>query len=573
MRKLIFTIFIACSILATTNVKAQLASIQFIHNSADPANAQIDVYLDGVRILNDFSFRTGTPFVSYTAGNHRIAIAPSNSINESDSIYSLNEVFIANENTGLMLLGVNDPSKFIGILNYDINLRIIKLSDLPKTGVAGRATLSLVHGTTDLKPFSVYGKSIKDPYVAFLDDIKYGELKGTFAPKALANYRFEIRNQNNFADKEYIANLNNYDGQVGIMFTSGFVTRNNNQTYNSFIYIVWASGQVVQLTRVPTARVIVINNSADTSYNFSNVYFDNFTRIDDLKFREQSGETTVPSGISRVSVGQKGKEFPDSTFSKNMNLDSNTLYYFVISGVNNSANYKSNPDGVNTKIQIYTYKNPRRISNVLNNKDVIFFNGSTDLAGIDLYLRPNLAPTFSGINYGQFSNYQTITPKPYNVDLTTKGDKNNELRSFRWNIALNDTTPGILLTSGFLDSSSANRNGPGLNLVYFGGTGPGLVLPRTGVRTGILSNTMTKTEILVYPNPSTTGFINVGIPRLTQPTNMFVFDIQGRAVYSLLDVQNQSTTKLTIPTHNFKAGVYYIQFNGGLISTEKVVVK
>lgn len=54
------------------------ADIQIIHNAADPAAAEVDVYLGPTLILDDFAFRTATEFLSVPSGIElTVSVAPS----------------------------------------------------------------------------------------------------------------------------------------------------------------------------------------------------------------------------------------------------------------------------------------------------------------------------------------------------------------------------------------------------------------------------------------------------------------------------------------------------------------
>ena len=66
---------------------SQTARIQVIHNAADPAADSVDIYLNGTRLLDNFKFRTATPFIDAPAGVAlNIGVAPANSTTAADTI-------------------------------------------------------------------------------------------------------------------------------------------------------------------------------------------------------------------------------------------------------------------------------------------------------------------------------------------------------------------------------------------------------------------------------------------------------------------------------------------------------
>ncbi len=65
----------------------QLSRLQVIHNAADVAAENVDIYLNGTLLLNDFAFRTATPFIDAPANvDLNIGIAPANSTSVDDTL-------------------------------------------------------------------------------------------------------------------------------------------------------------------------------------------------------------------------------------------------------------------------------------------------------------------------------------------------------------------------------------------------------------------------------------------------------------------------------------------------------
>ena len=74
---------------------AQTAKVQVIHNCADAAASQVDVYVNGNLTLNDFGFRKSTPFLDLPAGvNINVGIAPASSTSINDTIASFNYTYL-----------------------------------------------------------------------------------------------------------------------------------------------------------------------------------------------------------------------------------------------------------------------------------------------------------------------------------------------------------------------------------------------------------------------------------------------------------------------------------------------
>jgi hypothetical protein len=86
MHKLNTLIFLL-TMLGTMCLQAQTARVQVIHNSPDALAALVDVYLDDVLLIDDFAFRTASPFIDAPAGvDFTVGIAPANSSSSADAI-------------------------------------------------------------------------------------------------------------------------------------------------------------------------------------------------------------------------------------------------------------------------------------------------------------------------------------------------------------------------------------------------------------------------------------------------------------------------------------------------------
>ncbi len=108
-------------LLLSGSIFAQSARLQVIHNSADVAAAEVDIYLWNtasnqlVVKLDDFAFRAATPFVDVPGGDSLdVIIAGPGSVDENDQVIATIPVgALADMETYVVIAnGVLDPSGY-----------------------------------------------------------------------------------------------------------------------------------------------------------------------------------------------------------------------------------------------------------------------------------------------------------------------------------------------------------------------------------------------------------------------------------------------------------------------------
>lgn len=63
------------------------ARVQVIHNSADAAASVVDVWLNDQLLIDDFAFRTASPFIDAPSGvDFDVVIQPSNSTDTTNAL-------------------------------------------------------------------------------------------------------------------------------------------------------------------------------------------------------------------------------------------------------------------------------------------------------------------------------------------------------------------------------------------------------------------------------------------------------------------------------------------------------
>ena len=123
------------------------ARVQVIHNSADAAASVVDVWLNDQMLIDNFAFRTASPFIDAPAGERfDITIQPANSTDTTNGLarftYTLEDkkTYILVANGIVIPTGYNPPAPF-NIYVFD---RGRETSANP-----GTSDVAVFHGSTD----------------------------------------------------------------------------------------------------------------------------------------------------------------------------------------------------------------------------------------------------------------------------------------------------------------------------------------------------------------------------------------------------------------------------------------
>lgn len=91
---------------------AGTAQLQIIHNSADPGAAEVDVYVNGDLLLDDFAFRTATPYVEVPSDVElTVGVAPGNSMGAEDILAEFPVTLASGGRYLAVANGVLDPPR------------------------------------------------------------------------------------------------------------------------------------------------------------------------------------------------------------------------------------------------------------------------------------------------------------------------------------------------------------------------------------------------------------------------------------------------------------------------------
>jgi hypothetical protein len=226
------------------------ARVQVVHNSPDPAAAEVDVYINDELALDDFAFRAATPFLDLPAGVElRLGIAPGNSSGPEDVLAEF-PVTLANAETYVvMATGVLDPTAFAGNPEgRETGFTLAVQAGVREQGLLRRLALQAYHGSTDAPSVDVRAR-LWGFETVLVGDLGYGEFSG----EALVWPRRYVLSVTPAGDPEtvvasYTADLRSLAGGAGVVFASGFLDPSANQDGAAFgLFVALPDGQVLEL--------------------------------------------------------------------------------------------------------------------------------------------------------------------------------------------------------------------------------------------------------------------------------------------------------------------------------------
>jgi hypothetical protein len=215
--------------------------VQVIHNSADAAAATVDVWLNDQLLIDNFAFRTASPFIDAPAGvDFDVVIQPANSSDTTNALarftYNLDPmkkyILVAN---GIVSGSGYDPVKPFDIYVYDMARE--------KSTMSGNTDVLVFHGSTDAPVVDVFENIVVNGMI--IDNMAYEDFRG-YLELPTTNYQIEIRDETGTTTvATYNAPLEilGLNGYALTLIASGFLNPGNNSNGEAFgLYAVLPQG-------------------------------------------------------------------------------------------------------------------------------------------------------------------------------------------------------------------------------------------------------------------------------------------------------------------------------------------
>ncbi len=457
---------------------AQTARVQVTHNCADAAATQVDVWLNNTLLLDNFAFRTASPFVDAPAGvQFTVGIAAPNSTMASDAIYQENFTLADGGSYVIVASGIVSGSGYMPATPFSLNVFAAAqeaASDPVNTDVL------VYHGATDAPTVDVFESAVLN--VTAVDNASYGDYAGYLALPT-ADYIVQVRTADNSAIvATYAAPLSTLglNGAALVVLASGFLNPAMNSNGPAFgLWVALPSGgPLVELPLVanPTARVQVVHNCADLAASVVDVYLNDQLLLDDFAFRTASPFVDAPATIA-FTVGiapASSTSSADAIYTQDFTLDEGGSYAVVASGIVSGSGY--------SPLQPFTlnaFAGAREAATMPMNTDVLVYHGSTDAPTVDVFESAVLSATaVNDASYGDFAGYLEVPTADYTLQVRT-ADNSTIVATYAAPLQTLGLQGAALTVyaSGFLNPA-ANSNGAGFGLwVALPAGGPLVELP------------------------------------------------------------------------------------------------
>lgn len=541
-----------------------LAHLQVIHNAADPAASNVDVYVNGSITLDDFGFRTATTFLEVPADVVlNIGVAPGNSVSVNDTLKNF-EVTLANGGVYTAIAnGVLNPGSFASNPDGQSTAFTLFLQDQMRTAAmnSGEVDFRAVHGASDAPTVDVIARNV----ATLVDDAVYGAITGYVSVPA-ASYTLDVTaSAGTPIVASFTADLSALGGGSAVVFASGFLDSTQNQNGAAFgLFAALADGTVVPFPAVSLAQLQVIHNAADPAAASVDVYVNGTLTLDDFAFRTASAYLEVPADVV-LNIGVAGgnsASVTDTIKNFEVTLENGGVYVAIANGVLSTGDFASNPDGRSTAFTLFLQDGMRAAA--LNSGEVDFraVHGASDAPTVDVVAR-NVTTLVDDAGYGDITSYVSVPAGSYTLDVTAAAGTPT-VASFVADLSTLGGGSGVVLASGFLDPAT-NQNGPGFTLILVLADGTVLVLSTpTGIEDAELSG-----ALKVYPIPAT-DVLTIGLEEYTTESTYELINSAGQVVRA--DALASGPTSL--PVSDLAQGVYLVRVesNGGT-AVRKVIIK
>jgi hypothetical protein len=520
------------------------ANVQVIHNAIGADT--VDIYAGEDLLLDNFAFRTATPFVELPAEvTISLGVAPSNSTSSADAIATFDVTLEADKTYVVIAKGIlgDDTAPFGLVVN-----------DMGQTAAAATGVdLLLYHGSPDAPEVDVLTSGN-----VIYDNVAFDGFSNGYLNVPAGEYVLDLTpsEDNNTVVASYVADVSGLEGGAAVVFASGLFSGEDPA------FAVWVALPDGTTFGLPvyerTANVQVIHNAigADTVdiYAGDELLLDNFAFRTATPFVELPAEVTISLGVAPSTSASSA----DAIATFDVTLETDSTYVVIAKGI---LGDDTTPFGlaVNDMGQTAAASG--------TGVDLLLYHGSPDAPEVDVLTGGNVI--YDNVAFDGFSNgYLNVPAGEYVLDLTPSEDNNTVVASYVADVSGLEGGAAVVFASGLFSGED-----PAFAVWVALADGTTFALPLS-TNTNELERIVA--EFTMAPNPAfdqTT--LSFGLSESTD-LNIAIFGLNGQ-LFQTLDLgtlpKGQHTQNVVL--NELPTGQYVISLisNKGVIAKKLIVTE
>jgi hypothetical protein len=402
------------------------ARVQVIHNAADPAAQTVDVFANGQVLINDFEYRTATPYVDVPAGTAlTIAIAaPDAADGANDTTLDTGDTVIKEfsgvtfdaDGTYIVIAnGVATPSDFSDNPDgEEISVSLDVFADARETADSQTMADVLVHhGATDVPAVDVTVDNAASPQIA---DLIYGGFSGYVSLEPTVHL---VDVAPTGVTPIHLQTPALSEGSTFTVVASGFFDPASNESGPALGVFAFpatpaAAGERVQaIPLTQAARLQVIHASPDAAASEVDVWVNDAKLLDNVSYLSASPFLTVPAGVD-LDVDLTATDASDNSapaYSQTISggtVTAGTTWVAIASGLL----------GDNFEIRASAAQESATAGNVA----LQLFHGAPDAPAVDVTADSGTVTLVSDLAFGGFSDIASVGPVDVTVEILVAAD-------------------------------------------------------------------------------------------------------------------------------------------------------
>ena len=462
MNKQIITLLFGLVLLSSTAL-AQTARVQAIHNCPDAAAATVDVWLNDMLLIDDFNYKTASPFIDAPAGvDFDLSIAAPTSTDTTGAIFRKTFNLPANSTNVVVASGGLGE---MGATAFD--LRAYVGQEAATNQGMGQISLNVIHGSYDAPEVDIY--EVQVPAGELVPDLEFGEDVGSYVDLGAIDYDIQVRTQMGVVAAEFDADLSTLADSAAVVLATGFLDPSMAAGTEPFgLIAVLPNGAVVPLASkaITGARLQVIHNAPDAAAATVDVWLNDMLLLDNFNYKEATPYIDAPAGANfDVSIAAPSStDTVGALFRKTFLLPSNSTSVVVASGglLETGA----------TAFDLRAYGGQEEATNQgASEISINVIHGSYDAPEVDIYeVQIPAGELVPDLEFGEdIGSYVDLGATDYDIQVRTQ--MGGVAGEFDADLSTLADSAAIVLATGFVDPLTPGGSEPfGLIAVLPNGT-------------------------------------------------------------------------------------------------------